>query len=119
MKRLSTIVAAAIGTVIACSSPQDNLKEDVDRVPHRGSYLHATGADVNGDGKYDRLVMDWNGDVHLYLNNGAGYDNKGVILKDAYQTSKNGFWLEDMDQDGKPEMLGMREGGLISVYKLR
>ncbi|WP_181143771.1 FG-GAP-like repeat-containing protein [Streptomyces cinnamoneus] len=76
-------------------------------------------ADINADGKADYLVVEDNGSVHAYVNNGGdtngGWINRGVI---ATGTGAAGHKVRfaDINADGKADYLVVEDNGSVHAW---
>ncbi|WP_030248400.1 FG-GAP repeat domain-containing protein, partial [Streptomyces sp. NRRL S-350] len=76
-------------------------------------------ADINGDGRADYSVINPNGSVNTYVNNGGdghgGWTNYGQTAT-GLTTNQNAVVLADITGDGRADYLLTNSGGSVNAY---
>ncbi|CAM5370513.1 FG-GAP-like repeat-containing protein [Streptomyces abikoensis] len=105
----------------------NNTKVAKDSWINRGVIATGTGApsgkirfaDINNDGKADYLVVEDNGAVHAYINDGGdgkgGWTDRGII---ATGTGAPGHKVRfaDINNDGRADYLVVEDNGAVHAY---
>ncbi|WP_328533669.1 FG-GAP-like repeat-containing protein [Micromonospora zamorensis] len=83
------------------------------------SFKAITGGDFNGDGRADVAGIDGNGDLRLYVGDGAGLLSGGALM----WTVPRGGWASfkaitggDFNGDGRADVAGIDRNGDLRLY---
>ncbi|WP_058042311.1 FG-GAP-like repeat-containing protein [Streptomyces roseifaciens] len=123
-RRADYLVLSDDGAVHAWTNNGDDA---ADSWTDRGIIATGTGApadkvrfaDINADGKADYLVVDDNGTVHAWTNNGG--DGHGDWINQGRIVSRTpvpgaGIRFADIDGDGKADHLSVHDNGAIDAF---
>jgi hypothetical protein len=79
--------------------------------------------DFNGDGRTDLLYRDPSGNFTLFVSNGTGFSNAGVMmssavgLSDAYGwNASSRFFPMDVNGDGRMDLVARKSDGTLLTY---
>lgn len=86
-------------------------------VPGGGIGYAVQTADINGDGKLDMVVANFNGTVFIFLGNGNGTFKAEPPLADGLANGATSLAIADVNSDGKPDLVVASAGnyGHIAV----